>query len=212
MAQADRAQAGIDLALGWVEEDCGSPPAHEVARELVFFLRRPAGQGQLSVSLAAQAADTRSIQELQVWIAENMRRKLSMRVLVEQVSMSVRNFQRVFTREVGQLPLRYVRQTRVEAAGRQLELTDQGPKGIARSAGFSSVDLTRRAFPRVQGITPGQYCKTIRVKAYEQNCHMQVKTAMRPKGMGFLAGQATQFPTPAAGLLGVPEEVIGRDL
>lgn len=33
--------AGIDLALAWVEEDCGSALAHEVAREFVLFLRRP---------------------------------------------------------------------------------------------------------------------------------------------------------------------------
>jgi transcriptional regulator GlxA family with amidase domain len=127
----------------------------------VLFLRRPAGKGQLSVSLAAQAADTKSIQELQIWIAENIERKLSMRVLAERVSMSTRNFQRVFTREVGQTPSGYVLQTRVEAARRQLELTDQGLKAIARSAGFSSVDLMRRAFLRVLGITPVRYCKTI---------------------------------------------------
>src|SRR5262249_6863390 len=36
--------AGIDLALAWVEEDCGAGLAHEAARELVLFLRRPGGQ------------------------------------------------------------------------------------------------------------------------------------------------------------------------
>ena len=46
--------AGIDLALAWVEEDCGAAIAQEVARELVLFLRRPGGQKQLSVSLSAQ--------------------------------------------------------------------------------------------------------------------------------------------------------------
>jgi transcriptional regulator GlxA family with amidase domain len=40
--------AGIDLALAWVEEDCGAGLAHEAARELVLFLRRPGGQPQLS--------------------------------------------------------------------------------------------------------------------------------------------------------------------
>src|SRR5207253_8959068 len=30
--------AGIDLALAWVEEDCGATIAQEVARELVLFL------------------------------------------------------------------------------------------------------------------------------------------------------------------------------
>lgn len=47
--------ASIDLALAWVEEDCGAGLAHEAARELVLFLRRPGGQPQLSVSLASQA-------------------------------------------------------------------------------------------------------------------------------------------------------------
>lgn len=45
--------AGIDLALAWVAEDCGSTIAIEAARELVLFLRRPAGQTQLSVTLSA---------------------------------------------------------------------------------------------------------------------------------------------------------------
>ena len=36
--------AAIDLALAWVEEDCGAALAHEAARELVLFLRRPGGQ------------------------------------------------------------------------------------------------------------------------------------------------------------------------
>lgn len=53
--------AGIDLALAWVEEDCGNRVAAEVARELVLFLRRPGGQAQLSVSLAAQPDEMKSI-------------------------------------------------------------------------------------------------------------------------------------------------------
>src|SRR5215471_4697785 len=153
--------AGIDLGLGWVEEDYGSGLAHEAARELVLFLRRPAGQGQLSVSLAAQAAETRSIQQLQVWIAENIHRKLPVRVLADRVSMSGRNFQRTFTREVGQTPSRYILQSRVEAARRQLEQTDRRMKAVALAAGFSSVDLMRRAFVRILGITPRRYCEAI---------------------------------------------------
>ena len=69
--------AGIDLALAWVEEDCGAGLAHEAARELVLFLRRPGGQPQVSVSLASQASEMMSIRELQIWIAEHLQTKLS---------------------------------------------------------------------------------------------------------------------------------------
>lgn len=149
--------AGIDLALAWVEEDCGSALAHEIARELVLFLRRPAGQRQLSVSLGKQASELKSIHELQVWIADHLEENLSVQVLAERVAMSVRNFERVFTRETGCTPARYVAQMRVESARRQLEDTDKSIEQIARNCGFASADLMRRAFSRSVGTTPGRY-------------------------------------------------------
>jgi len=149
--------AGIDLALAWVEEDCGSAIAHEAARELVLFLRRPGGQAQLSVSLASQASEMKWIQELQFWIAENLTKRLSVQDLADRASMSVRNFERVFTREVGTTPSQYVLQLRVEAARRQLERTGKGLEQVAIASGLGSSDVMRRAFVRLLGVTPGRY-------------------------------------------------------
>jgi transcriptional regulator GlxA family with amidase domain len=149
--------AGIDLALAWVEEDCGAALAHEAARELVLFLRRPAGQPQVSVSLAAQASEMASIRELQIWIAEHLRTRLSVEELAGRMAMSVRNFERVFTREVGTTPSQYVLQVRVEAARRQLERTRDRLKQVAAATGFGSEVVMRRAFVRLLGITPGRY-------------------------------------------------------
>jgi transcriptional regulator GlxA family with amidase domain len=149
--------AGIDLALAWVEEDCGAALAHEAARELVLFLRRPGGQPQVSVSLASQASEMASIRELQIWIAEHLATRLSVEDLARRMSMSVRNFERVFTREVGTTPSQYVLQMRVESARRQLERTNSGLKHVAKSVGFGSVDAMRRAFVRLLGLTPARY-------------------------------------------------------
>jgi transcriptional regulator GlxA family with amidase domain len=146
--------AGMDLALAWVEQDCGSRIALEAARELVLFLRRPATQPQLSVTLAAQAAEMRPIQELQVWIAENLRRDLSVPVLAERVAMSVRHLVRVFTADVGTTPARYVRHLRVEAARRMLESSSRDLEQVAAAVGFGNADVMRRAFVRVAGVTP----------------------------------------------------------
>jgi transcriptional regulator GlxA family with amidase domain len=149
--------AGIDLALAWVEEDCGAGLAHEAARELVLFLRRPGGQPQVSVSLASQASEMASIRELQIWIAEHLDTRLTVEELADRMAMSVRNFERVFTREVGTTPSQYVLQMRVEAARRQLERTDRALKQVASAAGFGSVDVMRRAFVRLLGLTPRRY-------------------------------------------------------
>jgi transcriptional regulator GlxA family with amidase domain len=155
--------AGIDLALAWVEEDCGAAIAQEVARELVLFLRRSGGQKQLSVSLSAQASEMKAIQELQLWITDNLRKKLAVQVLADRVAMSVRNFERVFTREVGRTPSQYVLQARVEAVRHQLERTDRGLKQIAAACGFGSADVMRRSFSRFVGVTPNQYRQSTRV-------------------------------------------------
>jgi transcriptional regulator GlxA family with amidase domain len=148
--------ASIDLALAWVEEDCGAALAHEAARELVLFLRRPAGQPQVSISLASQASAMASVRELQIWIAEHLRGRLSVEDLAERMSMSVRNFERVFTREVGTTPSQYLLQVRVEAARRQLD-ANGSLKHVAAAAGFGNVDVMRRAFVRLLGITPRRY-------------------------------------------------------
>ena len=146
--------AGIDLALAWVEQDLGSATAIAAARELVLFLRRPAGQTQLSVTLAAQAGEMRPIQELQVWIADNLRRDLSTAALADRVAMSVRNFVRVFTADVGTTPAKYVLHLRVEAARRLLESTPNDLRRIALAVGFANADVMRRAFGRVLGQSP----------------------------------------------------------
>ncbi len=137
-------------------EDCGSTIAVQAARELVLFLRRPAGQTQLSITLAAQAGEMQPIQELQVWIADNLgRRDLSTAALADRVSMSVRNFGRVFTADVGTTPAKYVLHLRVEAARRLLS-SAKDLNYVARSTGFGSVDGMRRAFIRVLGqVTAG---------------------------------------------------------
>ena len=123
----------------------------------MLFLRRPGGQPQVSVSLGSQASEMTSLRELQIWIAEHLQAKLSIEDLADRMSMSVRNCERVFAREVGTTPSQYVLQMRVEAARRQLERTDKGIKQVASAAGFSSVDVMRRAFLRLLGITPRRY-------------------------------------------------------
>jgi transcriptional regulator GlxA family with amidase domain len=149
--------AGIDLALAWVEEDCGASIAQEVAHELVLFLRRPGGQTQRSVSLGTQASEMRAIQELQVWIAENLHKRISVRTMADRTAMSIRNFERLFTRELGRTPALHVLQMRVEAARRHLEATDKGLDQIAVATGFGSADVMRRAFLRTIGTTPRAY-------------------------------------------------------
>ena len=157
--------AGIDLALAWLEEDLGAGFALKVARELVLFLRRPGGQDQLSVSLEAQGAQTRSLHELQAWMMEHLAQPLSVAALADRVAMSPRNFARLFAQEVGTTPGRYLLRLRVEAARRLLEQTDRSTGQVATAVGFRSPDVLRRAFLRLLGTPPVRYRQHFRMPA-----------------------------------------------
>jgi transcriptional regulator GlxA family with amidase domain len=74
--------------------------------------------------------------------------------LADRVSMSVRNFGRRFTADVGTTPARYVLHLRVEAARRLLQSSAHDLGHIAAAVGFGSVDGMRRAFIRVLGSSP----------------------------------------------------------
>jgi transcriptional regulator GlxA family with amidase domain len=160
--------AGMDLALALIEEDYGSALALAVARRMVIFLRRPGSQAQFSVALSAQAAERKGLQELQVWIAENLAKTLSVEVLAERAAMSARNFARVFALELGNTPARYVEQVRIEAARTQLASTEDSVEKIASRCGFSSAELLRRCFVRHFKIAPSQYRKHFRMPATAQ--------------------------------------------
>ena len=90
-------------------------------------------------------------------MAENLRRDLSVESLASRAAMSPRNFARVFAREVGTTPARFVEQLRLEAARRWLETGRQSLDEVAAASGFGSSELMRRAFHRAMGISPGAY-------------------------------------------------------
>ncbi len=149
--------AGMDLALAMVEDDLGSAVSLEIARHLVLFVRRPGGQSQFSAQLRGQLAQSDVLRDLQLWILENLSDDLRVEILAMRVAMSVRNFTRVFRREVGSTPAHYVEAARIEAGRRLLETTRLALEQVALACGFASADVFRRAFTRRLGTSPRAY-------------------------------------------------------
>jgi transcriptional regulator GlxA family with amidase domain len=149
--------AGLDLVLALVEEDVGRRVALQVAQRMVFFLKRPGGQAQFSAQLSTQMAEREPLRDLQAWILEHPGVDLSTETLARRVAMSPRNFFRVFVREVGMTPGRFVERVRVEAARRLLEETARGIPEVAAACGFGSPETMRIAFRRALGVNPKGY-------------------------------------------------------
>ncbi len=154
--------AGMDLALALLEEDCGRGIALSTAREMVAFLKRPGGQSQFSQHLEAQAAEPAPIRDLQAWVLENLDRDLSVEVLAERAAMSPRNFARIFAKETGTTPAKFVERARIEAARRALEESAEPLPAIAERCGFGHAETMRRVFQRHLKVAPQDYRQRFR--------------------------------------------------
>ena len=145
--------AGLDLALAMVEEDLGMDIALRVARALVLFLRRSEGENQFSTSLAMQSTTRLPLREIPIYVLENLNRDLSVATLAARVSMSPRNFSRVFTQEFRKSPAGFVEELRLDTAKRLLDESDKSLDEVAADCGFRTADQLGRAFRRRFGVT-----------------------------------------------------------
>jgi transcriptional regulator GlxA family with amidase domain len=154
--------AGIDLALALVEEDLGRRFALELARMLVMFLKRPGGQSQFSSELISQIASPDRLEDLVEWIHDHLDRPLTIEDLAQRSKMSARNFQRVFTRQCGMPPAKFIERLRVERARVIIEDTGLSMNEVARKSGFDDEQRMRRSFQRILGINPADHADRVR--------------------------------------------------
>jgi transcriptional regulator GlxA family with amidase domain len=154
--------AGIDLALALVEEDLGRRFALELARMLVMFLKRPGGQSQFSSELISQIASPDRLEDLVEWIHDHLDRPLTIEDLAQRSKMSARNFQRVFTRQCGMPPAKFIERLRVERARVIIEDTGLSMNEVARKSGFDDEQRMRRSFQRRLGINPADHADRVR--------------------------------------------------
>jgi len=153
--------AAIDLLLDLVQEDTDRDIALACARGLVLFLRRTGSQAQFSAQLLGQLATSDPLRELQEAIADDPGADNSVEALAAHLHMSPRHFSRVFTREVGMTPGRYVEHVRLDAARRRLGETDLPVESIAAELGVSAATL-RRLFLTRLGVSPTAYRERFR--------------------------------------------------
>ncbi|AUH40039.1 GlxA family transcriptional regulator [Streptomyces sp. CMB-StM0423] len=148
--------AGIDLALGLVEQDQGPDLARTVARNLVMFMQRPGGQSQYSAALELRPPRAPSLRAVVDLVAAEPALDHSAGSLAARIGVSPRHLARLFAAELGTTPAKYVEGVRLDHAR---TLLDAGHtiEQAARQAGFGSAETMRRTFSARLGVSPSQY-------------------------------------------------------
>jgi len=149
--------AGIDLSLALIAEDHGDALARAVAKRLLVFVQRQGGQSQFSPYLQTPADETSVLARVQRHVQDHLATALSVDDLAAAMTMSTRNFARVFAREAGATPAEFIQRARVDAARGLLESSDLQLKAVAYRCGFGSAARMRQVFLQRLGVTPTEY-------------------------------------------------------
>jgi transcriptional regulator GlxA family with amidase domain len=156
------ASAAFDLCLHLVRRDLGAAAAADLARAAVMPLERAGGQAQFIVP-ETPTPDGSPIGILLTWLAQNLRRELSLPVIARRAGMSTRTLSRRFRRQVGTTPAAWIAGARVRGAQRLLETTDLSIEGVAEAVGITSSAVLRERFRRLVGTSPQSYRRSFRL-------------------------------------------------
>ncbi len=153
--------SGIDLSLAMVEEDFGKDIAIRVARKLVFYLSRPGFQSQFGNLVPVYESENIAV-KLQQWLKDHLNEPIDVARIADYLNMSTRNFTRVFHKQAGMPPAKFIEKVRVEAARKLLEDTNVSLERIAEDCGLVNLVGMRRTFLRHLNVTPSDYRRTFR--------------------------------------------------
>jgi PAS domain S-box-containing protein len=88
------------------------------------------------------------------YITQNYRNKIDIPALAAMISLSVKQFERKFKQEYGEVPVRYIQRIRLDAARQLLAMTRLPIAQISRETGFYDSSHFAHQFQKYTGLSP----------------------------------------------------------
>lgn len=148
--------AYLDLSLYLIRKYFSISVAYECANFLVVDAGRTSQKHYKNLaSLSTELSP--DIKNLLAWIKKNIQQPLTIVNLAKQLHVSERTLIRVFKKEVGILPTRYLQNIRVQMAKELLINSDKSFEKITFSVGYEDISSFRRLFKKMTGLSPKEY-------------------------------------------------------
>jgi transcriptional regulator GlxA family with amidase domain len=97
------------------------------------------------------------VREVQNYIEENLRDKISIEELSSKFSIGRRNFDRRFIKATGNTPIEYMQRVKIESAKKALETSRKTVNEVMYEVGYSDVKAFREVFRKFTGMSPIEY-------------------------------------------------------
>jgi transcriptional regulator GlxA family with amidase domain len=148
--------AYLDLVLRLVERHGGADLALACARIMLVDTNRITQAPYASLQEFVGHNDA-LVLRCQGWLLDNLTRPYRLDELAAAVGASERTVMRRFRQVLGETPLHYLQQLRLQTARRLLESTALGLDEIVARVGYSDVGAFRRLFSRELHCSPAEY-------------------------------------------------------
>jgi len=146
----------IDLALRLIRQEAGVELALSCSRLMLADLNRVSQAPYVSMQSFAGHGDE-LVLRCQQWLQEQLTQPYRLDALADSVGASERTVMRRFQQVLGQPPLRYLQQLRLQAARRLLESSELSLDEIIGRVGYADAASFRRLFQRELQCTPAEY-------------------------------------------------------
>lgn len=97
------------------------------------------------------------IKQAQVYIENNLHKKISIEDLSDQFAIGRRNFDRRFIKATGNTPVEYMQRVKIESAKKAFEASRKNINEVMYDVGYSDVKAFRGVFKKITGMSPSEY-------------------------------------------------------
>ncbi len=98
-----------------------------------------------------------TVEDVMFYIRKHIHEPLNREILAEVAGFSVPHFHRVFTAQVGESAVSYVRCLRLERAARKLRMRAVDITEVALAAGYETHAAFSKAFKQQFGLSPSEF-------------------------------------------------------
>ncbi|OTG88042.1 AraC family transcriptional regulator [Acinetobacter sp. ANC 4558] len=156
--------SGIDLALYLVEQDLGREIARKTAMHLVTLFKRQGSQRQFSDKFGVTPHGRTVLNHLEAWVTSHIKENITVLHLAEKIGITPRHLSRIFNKEMGLSPIKWLQEIRLKYATQLLRDNTMSLKKVATECGLKNEQSLRSLFVKNLNMTPTEYKKIYQYK------------------------------------------------
>lgn len=154
-----------DLTVHFIKRFFGKTIASHVERHFSHEIRQA-----YETSGFFEAEENRhpdeDITQIQIWLQDNYQRAILFPQVATRFSMSIRTLNRRFKNALGQTPLEYLQEIRINTAKDLLKTSNLSISEIADKVGYQDASYFTTLFKKKLATTPNDYRDTVRAKLF----------------------------------------------